>query len=86
PNKHICAVCDFWHTQSAATLLNFTWVCLVPDVPVRYDFCSVRCAKKFEDQRVKEKVEMEEKKRKRRARFGLGDNGDSTTNSSTNYN
>ncbi|CAG8485900.1 16338_t:CDS:2 [Cetraspora pellucida] len=66
PNKRICAVCDCWHTQSAATLLNFTW--------------------KLEDQRVKEKIEMKEKKRRRRARFGLGDNGDSTTNSSTNYN
>ncbi|CAG8622739.1 6543_t:CDS:1 [Dentiscutata erythropus] len=86
PNKRVCAVCDSWHTQSAATLLNFTWVCLVPDVPIRYDFCSVRCAKKLEDQRVKEKIEMKEKKRRRRARFGLGDNGDSTTNSSTNHN
>ncbi|CAG8671071.1 5763_t:CDS:2 [Gigaspora margarita] len=36
PNKRICAVCDCWHTQSAATLLNFTWVCLVPDVPIRF--------------------------------------------------
>ncbi|RIB00979.1 hypothetical protein C2G38_2232241 [Gigaspora rosea] len=89
PNKRICAVCDCWHTQSSATLLNFTWVCLVPDVPIRYDFCSIRCAKKLEDQRVKEKIEMKEKKRRRRARFGLGDNGDngdSTTNSSINHN
>ncbi|CAG8509545.1 14866_t:CDS:2 [Acaulospora colombiana] len=35
PNKRVCSTCDCLHTEYAATLLHFTWVCLVPDVPLR---------------------------------------------------
>ncbi|CAG8481234.1 14693_t:CDS:1 [Acaulospora morrowiae] len=88
PKKRVCSTCDCLHTEYAATLLHFTWVCLVPDVPLRYDFCSIRCAKQFEEDRAREKAMEEEKKKRRRARFGLesDDQDTSTTNHSNHSN
>ncbi|CAG8452357.1 2888_t:CDS:2 [Diversispora eburnea] len=85
-NKRVCAICNCLHTEAAATLLHFTWVCLVPDVPLRYDFCSVQCARQFGKELAREKAIEDGKRQHRRERFGLGNNGGGQDSSFTTTN
>src|SRR6185312_1280008 len=41
----ICAVCDSVHLAPVATMRLLKWICLIPNVPLRYELCSARCAR-----------------------------------------
>ncbi|CAG8641146.1 11002_t:CDS:2, partial [Paraglomus brasilianum] len=68
----ICAACDSVHLEPVATMRLLKWICLVPNVPLRYDLCSVRCARKMKVEIEKEREDVKERLKRRRERFGIG--------------